>query len=108
MAETARVDGEVMPPAGLVGWSRRGQQASRPPAEVAEVHATSVGRSCQTRGEVQCLVELRPGDGRLLAHVAKDGDLGPRGDQRVGDPIDPDAGAAPVPALVAGDPLESE
>lgn len=79
---------------------------SRPTTKVAQVDATLVGRSCQTRGEVQCLVELGPGHGGLLAHVAKNGDLGPRGDQRVGDSIDPDSGAAAIAAFIPCDSLE--
>ena len=44
----------------------------------------------------------------LLPHVAKNRDLGPRGDQRVGDSIDPDPGAAAFTTFLAGDPLERE
>jgi hypothetical protein len=43
-----------------------------------------------------------------LAHVPKNCDLGPRGDQRVGDSIDPDSGAAAIAAFLAGDSFKRE
>jgi hypothetical protein len=76
--------------------------------KIAQVYPTLVRRCRQPRGQVQCLVELGPWDGGLLAHVAKDRDLRPRGDQRVGDTIDPDSGTPPVPTFFARDPLERE
>src|SRR4051794_10476122 len=65
-------------PRALSGCSRRGQKATRSTTEVAQVHAPRFGRGCQARGQVQCLLELGPWDGGLLAHVAKNGDFGPR------------------------------
>jgi hypothetical protein len=80
----------------------------RPTTKVAEVHPARVGRSCQAHRQVQCLVDVGSGYGGLLAHVAKDGELGPRGDQRIGDPVDPDSGTPAVTALLSGDALERE
>jgi hypothetical protein len=76
--------------------------------KIAQVYSTLVRRCRQPRGQVQCLVELRPWDGGFLAHVAEDCYLGPRGDQWVGDTIDPDPGAPPVATFFASDPLERE
>ena len=56
-------------------WSGRGQKAPRAPTEIAQVHPTLVGGGRQTRGQAQRLVELGPGDGGLLAHVAQNRDL---------------------------------
>jgi hypothetical protein len=81
---------------------------SRPTAEIAQVYSTLVRRCRQPRGQVQCLIQLRPRDDGLLTHVAKDRDLGPRGDQRLGDTIDPYSGAPAVTTLFTGDPLERE
>ncbi len=80
----------------------------RPATKVAQVHPPRVGCSCQAHGQVQRLFEIWPHDGGLLTHVAKNCDLGPRGDQRVGDSIDPDSGAPAVAAFLAGDSLERE
>ena len=94
--------------ANLCGCSCRGQKVPRPTTKVAQLHSPRVGRLCQPRSQVRCLVEIRPCDGGLLAHVAKNCDLGLRGDQRVGDSINPDSGAPAVAALLAGDLLERE
>lgn len=87
---------------------RRGQKPSRSTTKVTQVHPARVGCCCKTRGQVQRLVQLRAGDGGLLPHVTKDGALGPRGDQGIGDSIDPDPGAAAITAFLAGDSLERE
>ena len=75
--EGARATTASSVPRDLCGSGRRGQKASRPTTEVAQVHPTLVGRGRQTRSQVQCLVELRSSDGGLLAHVAKNRCLGP-------------------------------
>src|SRR3954467_11308592 len=95
-------------PRALFGCGRRGQDSSCPTTKVAQVYPTSVGRSRQTRSQVQRLVEFRRRDGGLLTHVAKNRDLGSRGDQRIGHSIDPDSGAAPIPALLARDSLKGK
>jgi hypothetical protein len=81
---------------------------SRTTTKIAQIHPSLVRGCREPRGQVQCLVELGPRDGGLLTHVAKDGDLGPGGDQRVGDTIDPDPGTPPVASFFASDPLERE
>ena len=87
---------------------RRGKEPSRSTTKVTQVHPTLLGRGRQTRSQVQGLVELRADDGGLLTHVTKDRALSPRGDQGIGYPIDPDPGAAAIPAVLPGDSLEGK
>ena len=81
-------------------WRRRGEEASRTTAQIAQVDPTLLSRGRQSRGEVHCLVEIGCCDRGLLAHIAKDCGLGPGRDQGVGDPVDPDSSAAAIAAFL--------
>ena len=86
----------------------RGEEASRPTTQVTQVHTTLLGRGRQSGGKVHCLIEHGCSNGGLLAHVAEDRDLCPGCNQGIGDPIDPNARAPAISALVPCDPLQSE
>ena len=86
----------------------RGEEASRPTSQVTQVHTTLLGRGRQSGSKVHCLIEHGCSNGGLLAHVAEDRDLRPGCNQGIGDPIDPNARAPAISALVPCDPLQSE
>jgi hypothetical protein len=92
---------------GVAGRRRREEMAG-PPAEVAEIDAAGFGGVGQPAGEVERLVDDHGLRRRFLAHVVKDRALGAGGDDRVGDPLHPDARAPAVAPLVTADRLESE
>src|SRR5919197_3971570 len=84
-------------------WPRGGlEQAAGASSEVGEIDAAALGLLREALGEVERVVEERPAEGGVLAHVGEDGAFGARGDDRLGDAFDPDERAPSVaPALVA-------
>jgi hypothetical protein len=70
------------------------------PAEVTEVDSAGIGCGDEALRQVERLVDDRGRRCRVLAHVVEDRALGPRGDDRPVDPLDPDVGAAPVATLI--------
>lgn len=87
---------------------RRGQQASGSTTQVTQVHSPLIGCRREPGSQVQRLVELRSENGGLLSHVAQDGALRPRGDQRFRHSVDPHPGTATITSFLAVDALERE
>src|SRR5437763_1334591 len=97
-------------PACVTSRSRRagggGEHVARAAAEVGEIDAAALGLLGDPLRKRERLVEHRRADLRLLAHVVQDRALGAGRDDRLGDTLDPDAGAAPAAPVVAHDRLE--
>src|SRR5262249_27328812 len=84
----------------VVVWVRRRlEQPTRAPLQVGEVEASLLGALDQTARERHRVVDDRDVGRRLLAHLREDRSLGARGDDRVGDALDPDARAPAAAAL---------
>ena len=90
----------------LGGLAGRLEQLAGAAAEIGEVDAAAGGVVGQPLGERERLVEQRRARCRLLPHVVQDRPLGARGDDRVGDALDPDERPLAAAAAVAGDRLE--
>src|SRR5581483_9898664 len=84
------------------------EQPAGAAAQVAEVDAAGFGLLDQPLSELERLVDQRRGHvGRVpVAHVVEDRPLGPRRDDRVRDPVDPDARPAAAASLALADRLE--
>src|SRR5438132_4593833 len=82
------------------------EQAPRAPAEVGEVDAARLRLLGETLREIERLLDDRRAADRVVAHVVEDRALGTRGDDRVGNPFDPDPRATPVAALALPERLE--
>ena len=78
---------------------------ARSPAEILEVDAPFLRSRGEPLGEIERLVEHGGALARVHSHVVQDRPLGPRGDQRLGDPLDPDP-RPPAAALVAEERLQ--
>src|SRR5262249_29950522 len=85
---------------GLDGPRRLLEQPARATPEVAQVDLALRARPGEPRRQRQGVVEDRRAGPGLLAHLGEDRPLGARGDDRLGNPLDPHA-RAPAAAAVA-------
>lgn len=85
---------------GLFRGGGRGQQPAGPTTEVVQVDPPGVRSVREPGREVERLVDERGVDHLLLAHVAQDGALGARRDDRGGDPVHPDPRPPTIPAVL--------
>ncbi len=88
------------------GRGRCAEQATCPTAEIDDVEAALLGRVGDALGEVERAVEHAGLTRRAGPHRGEDRALGARGDDRLGDPLDPDARAGAMAALPARKRLE--
>ena len=84
---------------------RRLEQLARAAAEIGEVD-TAGGASSASRSASESASSSSGDPRRVVAHVVQDRPLGARGDDRIGDALDPDESALAAAAVVAGDRLE--
>src|SRR5207247_6199531 len=76
-------------------------------SEAVEYHPARAHLLHEPPREVERVVyQLRADRSSVLAHVVEDRSLGARGDDRLGDAVDPDARSAPASALAFPDRLE--
>src|SRR5205823_2553664 len=82
------------------------EQATRTAAQVVQVDPALLGLLCDPLGQVEGLVHERRACARVVTHVVQDRPLGARGDDRLVNAFDPDAGSAAVSTLALSEGLE--
>src|SRR5262249_49683711 len=93
---------ELLAAGGLRGFL---EQPPGAPAEVVQVDLALVRCLGEPLGEPERFVDDRRSAG-VAAHVVQDRPLSPGGDDRLGDPLDPNSRAPPAPAVATLDRVQ--